>query len=111
MRVRTHNLRFELLRPEPVVMAKPYKHSVKCLRKYYTNQWEILKSYKATSVTIPSTVADELLKRGVSRGERVCSKCFKIMPDEGKWRCRQCRAEAKIVSSKNYIILRAKYHD
>lgn len=71
------------------------------------NNIAILDSYKLKQMKISPELEMELLERGMSQGERICTGCHKIIKDEGFCRCEPCRMKQR-KSANNYYNLKTK---
>ena len=76
-------------------------------RKTIKHDLAILDSYNLGQMEISYELEQELLARGMSQGERVCTGCKKIIKDEGFCRCEPCRIKQR-KSANNYYNLKTK---
>ena len=78
----------------------------KAQRKRILREEAIIRSYKACPSTINSVIADKLIKRGKSRGKRLCHGCYRVVKDNGYYRCDDCRKEQR----KSFAFKRRLYY-
>ncbi len=71
------------------------------------NNIAILDSYKLKQMKISPELEQELLERGMSQGERICTGCHNIIQDVGFCRCEPCRMKQR-KSANNYYNLKTK---
>lgn len=94
---------------EPIIPFSEEDFAAK--EKRIQSELAILDSYDLKQLEIPHELEQELLRRGMSQGERVCRGCFKIIKDEGFPRCQHCLEKQRInneMTRKEYYQVKIK---